>query len=117
MKLLIVLTGTSKDPTLLFPSLSYFTSPISSLRMYSLTRSAGHAYFKLANNFKFFFYFRWILTPYIVVIWASAAVYDKKHGLIGYPKGLDHFVLAILIIAVITLVVRIALVAFRTFRK
>ena len=58
---------------------------------------------------------RWILTPYIVVIWASAAVFDKKHGLI--PTGIDQFVLAILIIAVITFVVRIALVAFRTFRK
>jgi len=73
-------------------------------------------YFVIENVF-FDSICRWILTPYIVVIWASAAVYDKKHGLIGYPKGLDHFVLAILIIAVITLVVRIALVAFRTFRK
>ena len=61
------------------------------------------------------FYSRWILTPYIVVIWASAAVYDEKKGII--PKGIEHFVLAILIIAVITFVVRIALVAFRTFRK
>ena len=61
------------------------------------------------------FLFRWILTPYIVVIWASAAVYAEKKGII--PKGIEHFVLAILIIAVITFVVRIALVAFRTFRK
>ena len=61
------------------------------------------------------FHSRWILTPYIVVIWASAAVYDEKKGII--PEGIEHFVLAILIIAVITFVVRIALVAFRTFRK
>jgi len=71
-------------------------------------------YFVIENVF-FDSICRWILTPYIVVIWASAAVYSKKKGFI--PDGIEHFVLAILIIAVITFVVRIALVAFRTFRK
>jgi len=71
-------------------------------------------YFVIENVF-FDSICRWILTPYIVVIWASAAVYDEKSGLI--PKGIENFVLAILIIAVITFVVRIALVAYRTFRK
>jgi len=71
-------------------------------------------YFVIENVF-FDSICRWILTPYIVVIWASAAVYAEKKGII--PKGIEHFVLAILIIAVITFVVRIVLVAFRTFRK
>ena len=61
------------------------------------------------------FLLRWILTPHIVVIWASAAVYAEKKGII--PKGIEFLVLAFLINAVVTFVVRIARVAFRTFRK
>ena len=65
------------------------------------------------------FIIRWVLTPYLVVIWASSAVYDKKHDRIdedndGFDdnediqKGVIDFTLAIIIIACITFVVRIA---------
>jgi len=60
---------------------------------------------------------RWILTPYLVVIWASSAVYDKKHDDPSVPKGIIDFTLAIIIIACITFVVRIVLVAFRSLKK
>ena len=57
----------------------------------------------------------------MVVIWASSAVYDKKKSLSDDtglpPSGVVDYVLAIIIIAVITLVVRIGLIAFRTLRK
>ena len=51
----------------------------------------------------------------MVVIWASAAVYDEKAGVI--PEGIEDFVLSILVIAVITLVLRIGLIAYRTLKK
>ena len=62
----------------------------------------------------------------MVVIWASSAVYDKKHEDFVFdgihidsevPKGIVDFTLAIIIIACITFVVRIALVAFRSLKK
>ena len=66
---------------------------------------------------------RWILTPYLVVIWASSAVYDKKHDdndeydKEDLQKGVIDFTLAIIIIACITFAVRIALVAYRSLKK
>ena len=66
------------------------------------------------------------MTPYLVVIWASSAVYDKKledieiDGTVihsAVPEGIVDFTLAIIIIACITFVVRIALVAFRSLKK
>ena len=61
--------------------------------------------------------FRWILVPYCVVIWAASAAYDKKKDDKVVPEGIKDYLLAIIIIACITLVARIALIIFRTFRK
>ena len=58
--------------------------------------------------------FRWILTPYCVVIWASSAVYDEKKGFV--PKGIENFTLAIIIIGSITLATRLGLVVFKTMK-
>ena len=66
---------------------------------------------------------RWILTPYLVVIWASSAIYDKKHKdswenyILPVPKEVVDFTLAIIIIACITFAVRMMLVAFRSLKK
>ena len=52
---------------------------------------------------------RWILTPYMVVVWASAAIYDKKRTRGGHsviPGEIEAYVLSILVIAAITLVIR-----------
>ena len=63
---------------------------------------------------------RWILTPYMVVVWASAAIYDKKrtrgeHSII--PGDIEAYVLSILVIAAITLVIRIGIVTYRSVKK
>jgi len=87
---------------------------------------AAHITYFFFENFVFEKTCRWILTPYLVVIWASSAVYDKKHEDFDFegipidsevPKGIVDFTLAIIIIACITFVVRIALVAFRSLKK
>ena len=68
---------------------------------------------------------RYIVTPYLVLVWGTSAIYNKKtaprdqnENIIG--EGIDqvnHFVLAIIIIAVLTVVIRTVLVAVRTFRN
>ena len=87
-------------------------------------RYATVIFAKLFQNY--IFIIRWVLTPYLVVIWASSAVYDKRHEDIEVddtvivselPKGIVDFTLAIIIIACITFVVRIALVAYRSLKK
>merc|ERR1712045_630149 len=68
---------------------------------------------------------RYILTPYLVVIWAASAIYDKKTGPgeVGTnPVGnginqVNDFALAIIFIAVITFVLRTILVVVRTFKN
>jgi len=68
---------------------------------------------------------RYILTPYLVVIWGTSAIYDKKTGpgepddnIIGQSfEQVNNYVLAIIIIAVITFVVRTVLVAVRTYKN
>jgi len=67
---------------------------------------------------------RWVLTPYLVVIWASSAIYEKKHKdnyennfVLPVPQGVVDFTLAIIIIACITFAVKMALVAFRSLKK
>ena len=69
---------------------------------------------------------RYILTPYLVVIWAASAIYDKKKSAeiepgtnlngLGFDQ-VNDYVLAIIIIAVITFTVRAVLVAVRTFKS
>ena len=68
---------------------------------------------------------RYILTPYLVVIWAASAVYDKKTGAgeagttpVGEGiQQINNFALAIIIIAGITFVLRTFLVVVRTFKN
>ena len=70
---------------------------------------------------------RYILTPYLVVIWAASAIYDKKKKSAEIEPGtnlnglgfdqVNDYVLAIIIIAVITFTVRAVLVAVRTFKS
>ena len=68
---------------------------------------------------------RYILTPYLVVVWATSAIYDKKTGpmeaddnIIGASiEQVNDYVLAIIIIAVLTFVIRAALVVMRTLKS
>lgn len=84
---------------------------------------AFHVTYFLFENFVFENSLRWILTPYLVVIWASSAIYDKKHKdswenyILPVPKEVVDFTLAIIIIACITFAVRMMLVAFRSLKK
>ena len=60
-----------------------------------------------------------------MVIWGTSAIYDKKTGpgepddnIIGQSfEQVNNYVLAIIIIAVITFVVRTVLVAVRTYKN
>merc|ERR1719239_1440715 len=82
------------------------------------------AYFCI-ENLVFDKIYRYILTPYLVVIWAASAVYNKKAGTgeVGTnPVGegmeeINNFALAIIIIAVITFVLRTILVVVRTLKN
>jgi len=84
---------------------------------------AVHVTYFIFENFVIEKSLRWVLTPYLVVIWASSAVYDKKHDdndeyyKEDIQKGVIDFTLAIIIIACITFAVRIALVAYRSLKK
>ena len=63
---------------------------------------------------------RWILTPYLVVVWASAAIYDKKRTRgeqSVIPGDIEAYVLSILVIAALTLVIRIGIVTYRSVKK
>eukprot|EP00092_Neocalanus_flemingeri_P040904 GFUD01044535.1.p1 GENE.GFUD01044535.1~~GFUD01044535.1.p1 ORF type:complete len:320 (+),score=89.94 GFUD01044535.1:375-1334(+) len=62
-------------------------------------------------------YARYILTPYLVVIWASNGIRAKKMDDPDVPQDVKDFVLAILIIAILTFVVRLSLVVFRVVKK
>ena len=60
---------------------------------------------------------RFILTPYLVVIWASNGIRAKKMDDPDVPQDVKNFVLAVLIIAILTFVARIAIVMYRVARK
>ena len=56
----------------------------------------------------------------MVVVWASAAIYDKKRtrgeqSII--PGDIEAYVLSILVIAALTLVIRIGIVTYRSVKK
>jgi len=76
-----------------------------------------HITWFIIENFRVDFYARSILTPYLVVIWASNGVYQNKKNNPEVPEVIKQFVLAILIIAAITFIVRVAIVTFRNFKK
>ena len=66
---------------------------------------------------------RYILTQYLVVIWAVNGIRSKINTkktddeFEEVPKDVENFVLAILIIAVLTFLVRVGIVVFRVIRK
>ena len=66
---------------------------------------------------------RYILTQYLVVIWAAngirSKINEKKTAaeLETVPQDVENFVLAILVIAVLTFLVRIGIVVYRVIRK
>jgi len=76
-----------------------------------------HVSWFVIENFFVDFYARYLLTPYLVVIWAANGIRVKKSADPNVPEVINQFVLAILIIAVITLIVRLAIVVYRIVKK
>ena len=66
---------------------------------------------------------RYILTQYLVVIWAANGIRSKINmkktddEFEKVPQDVENFVLAILVIAVLTFLVRIGIVVYRVIRK
>ena len=58
-----------------------------------------------------------MFTPYLVTIWAVSAVRVNKMEDPIVPQEIKDFVLSILILSSLTLVVRLALVAYRMVRQ
>lgn len=76
-----------------------------------------HCTWFVIENFVVDFYARYILTPYLVVIWASNGIRAKKMDDPNVPQDVKNYVVAILVIAIITLVVRLAIVIYRGVKK
>jgi len=76
-----------------------------------------HCTWFIIENFVVDFYARFILTPYLVVMWASNGIRSKKMDDPNVPENVKNFILAILIIATLTFVVRISIVIYRVLRK
>ena len=60
---------------------------------------------------------RYILTQYLVVIWAVNGIRAKKMDDNTVPQDIKDFIIAILAIAVLTFVVRVVLVIYKCIRK
>jgi len=69
------------------------------------------------ENFLFDSYTRYLVTPYLVVIWASSGIRAKKLSDPSVPQEIQDFVLAIIIIASLTFALRIAIIIYRIIRK
>jgi len=76
-----------------------------------------HCTWFVIENFVVDFYARYILTPYLVVIWASNGIRIKKMDDPLVPQDIKNYVLAILIIAILTFVARLAIVIYRVIKK
>jgi len=76
-----------------------------------------HVTWFVFENFVFDKYVRWLLTPYMVVIWASNGVRANINERTTTPQEIKDFVLAILAIANLTLAVRLASVFARTMSE
>lgn len=57
------------------------------------------------------------MTPYLVVIWASNGIRAKNMDDPNVPQDVKNYVVAILVIAIITLLVRLAIVIYRGVKK
>jgi len=76
-----------------------------------------HCTWFVLENFVFDKYVRFILTQYLVVIWAVNGIRAKKMADENVPQEIKDFVLAILVIAVITFLVRLGIVIYRYVKK
>lgn len=76
-----------------------------------------HVTYFIIENFRVDYYARYILTPYLVVIWASNGIWQKKKDDPAVPNDIKQFVLAIIIIASLTFLVRVVIVTYRYFKK
>lgn len=76
-----------------------------------------HTTWFILENFVLDRYARWILTPYLVIIWAANGIRANIASDLTVPQAVKDFVLAILVIASITMAVRLLLVTYRTLRK
>jgi len=76
-----------------------------------------HCTWFVIENWLVDFYARYLLTPYLVVIWAANGIRVKKMDDPNVPQDVKDFVLAILIIAVLTFMVRLSLVIYRIVKK
>jgi len=76
-----------------------------------------HTTWFIIENFLVDFYARFILTPYLVVIWASNGIRAKKMDDPDVPQDVKNYILAILVIATITLVARLGLVIYKGIKK
>lgn len=76
-----------------------------------------HCTWFVIENFVFEQYARYIWTPYLVVIWAVNAIRAKKANDPDVPDIVNNYVLAILIIACITVAIRAVLVIFRIYKR
>ena len=57
------------------------------------------------------------MTPYLVIIWAAAAIRSKKVKDPEVPAEINDFVFAILVIASVTLGVRLIIFLWRTVKQ
>jgi len=75
-----------------------------------------HVTWFVLENFVFDKYVRYILTPYLVVIWALNGIRSKKMTDPLVPESIKNYVLAILIIAGLTFALRLIVIVWRMFR-
>jgi len=76
-----------------------------------------HCTWFIIENFVVDFYARYIFTPYLVVMWASNGIRANKWNNPDVPNSVNIFVVAILIIATLTLVARISLIIYKMIKK
>lgn len=82
-----------------------------------------HCTWFVLENFLLDYYVRYILTQYLVVIWAANGIRSKinmkktSDELETVPEDVENFVLAILVIASLTFLVRVGIVVYRVVRK
>jgi len=71
-----------------------------------------HSTWFLVENFVVDRYARYILTPYLVVIWATNGIRARQMADPDVPQDIEDYVLAILVIAAFTLVLRLCLITY-----
>jgi len=75
-----------------------------------------HVTWFVLENFVFDRYVRYILTPYLVVIWALNGIRSKKMTDPLVPESIKNYVLVIIIIAGLTFALRLIVIVWRMFR-